>query len=57
MTPDAQRIFMDEYPYLVPAQSEFYETAMTNTLSETLSRTKLAPFIPIIGDEISVFQY
>ncbi len=57
MTPDAQRLFMNEYPYLIPAQSEFYETIMTHALSETLNRTKLAPFIPMIGEQLSVFQY
>ncbi len=57
MTPEAQRLFMAEYPYIIPAQSEFYESVMNNNLSETLNRTKLAPFIPIIGDQVSIFQY
>lgn len=57
MTPDAQRLYMDEYPYLIPAQSEFYASIADVSLSDTLSRAKLAPFIPHIGDTLSVFQY
>lgn len=48
MTPDAQRILMREYPYLIPAQSEFYDTARDTSLSPTLSRTRLGVFIPEI---------
>jgi hypothetical protein len=57
MTPDAQRILMREYPYLIPAQSEFYETARDTSLSPTLSRTRLGDFIPEIGEQVSVFEY
>jgi hypothetical protein len=57
MTPEAQRILMREYPYLIPAQSEFYETARDTSLSPTLARTRLGVFIPQIGDRVSVFQY
>lgn len=57
MTPDAQRILMREYPYLIPAQSEFYETARDMSLSPTLARTRLGAFIPEIGEQVSVFEY
>jgi hypothetical protein len=57
MTSEAQRLYMNEYPYLIPAQSEFYSTAETSSLSDTLSRTRLSPFIPSIGERVSVFQY
>ena len=57
MTPEAQRLYMNEYPYLIPAQSEFYSTAEASALSDTLSRTRLSPFIPSIGERVSVFQY
>jgi ABC-type glycerol-3-phosphate transport system substrate-binding protein len=57
MTPDAQRILMQEYPYLIPAQSEFYETARDMSLSPTLARTRLGAFIPEIGEQVFVFEY
>jgi hypothetical protein len=57
MTPEAQRLYMAEYPYLIPAQSEFYASAESNSLSDTLTRTTLSPFIPNIGDTVSVFDY
>jgi ABC-type glycerol-3-phosphate transport system substrate-binding protein len=57
MTPEAQRLYINEYPYLIPAQSEFYTTVEDISLSDTLSRAKLAPFIPSIGDDISIFSY
>lgn len=57
MTPEAQRLYMQEYPYLIPAQVEFYTTAEKNPLSKTFSRAKLASFIPNIGEKISVFEY
>ncbi len=57
MTPDAQRLYMNEYPYLIPAQHEFYASIENTSLSDTLSRAKLKPFIPNSSDTISVFQY
>jgi ABC-type glycerol-3-phosphate transport system substrate-binding protein len=57
MTPEAQRLYMDSYPYMIPAQSEFYDSISNTSLSTTLSRAKIAPFIPKIGDSLSVFQY
>jgi maltose-binding protein MalE len=57
MTPEAQRLFSQEYPYIIPAQSEFYPSVESNTLSETLSRTKLSSFLPGNREKISVFQY
>ncbi len=57
MTPEAQRLFMIQYPYLIPAQLEFYDSAEANNLSENLNRTKLSPFIPSIGQNVVVFQY
>jgi maltose-binding protein MalE len=57
MTPEAQRLYMQEYPYIIPAQVEFYTTAEKNPLSKTFARTKLASFIPNIGEKISVFEY
>jgi ABC-type glycerol-3-phosphate transport system substrate-binding protein len=57
MTSEAQRLYINEYPYLIPAQSEFYMTVQDISLSDTLSRAKLASFIPSIGDRISIFEY
>lgn len=57
MTPEAQRLYMTEYPYLIPAQSEFHATAETNSLSDILTRTNLSAFIPNLGERISVFDY
>ena len=57
MTPEAQRIFINEYPYLIPAQSEFYSTTEAQSLSETLNRTTLAAFIPKIGEKVLIFDY
>ena len=57
MTPEAQRLYMNEHPYLIPAQSEFYSSVASNSLSETLSRTKLSAFIPSVGERVSIFQY
>ena len=57
MTPDAQRLFMKENPYLIPAQFEFYATAESNPLSETINRTRLWSFIPNTREKISIFQY
>ena len=57
MTSEAQRLYTNEYPYLIPAQLEFYPSAETNSLSQTLSRTKLLPFIPSLGEHVSIFQY
>ena len=57
MTSEAQRLYINEYPYYIPAQSEFYASVENISLSDTLSRAKLAPFIPNIGDTLSVFQY
>lgn len=57
MTPEAERLYMEAYPYMIPAQSEFYDSIWNTSLSTTLSRAKIAPFIPKIGDSLSVFQY
>ena len=57
MTAEAQRIFINEYPYLIPAQSEFYSSIGSLPLSSTLSRTRLQAFLPSIGDNITVFDY
>ena len=57
LTPEAERLFSNEYPYLIPAQSEFYASAETNTLSETLDRTKLDSFLPTTKQKIIVFDY
>ncbi|MBC7498880.1 extracellular solute-binding protein [Candidatus Gracilibacteria bacterium] len=57
MTPEAQRLYMSAYPYLIPAQSEFYASIENISLSDTLTRAKIGPFIPNIGDQLSLFQY
>lgn len=57
MTPEAQRLFSEKYPYLIPAQTEFYDSTELNSLSETLARAKISAFIPKVWDKISVFQY
>jgi ABC-type glycerol-3-phosphate transport system substrate-binding protein len=57
LTPEAQRLFSNEYPYLIPAQSEFYQSVEWNSLSETLGRTTLSSFIPSAKMTITVFQY
>ncbi len=57
MTPEAQRLYMQEYPYMIPAQSEFYQSVTDNSLSDILNRAKLAAFLPVNREKISVFQY
>jgi hypothetical protein len=57
MTIEAQRLYMDEYPYLIPAQSEFYTAIEDRSLSAALTRAKITSFIPNIGDQLSIFQY
>lgn len=57
LTPDAERIFINEYPYIIPAQVEFYSTAKKWTLSETFERTKLDAFIPLLEEKVSIFHY
>lgn len=57
LTPDAERIFINEYPYLIPAQIEFYATAKKSSLSETFERAKLDSFIPLLEEKISIFHY
>ena len=57
LTPEAERLFSNEYPYLIPAQSDFYTSVEWNSLSETLGRTKLAPFLPRTREKITIFQF
>jgi spermidine/putrescine-binding protein len=57
LTPEAQRLFSNEYTYLIPAQSEFYQSVENNTLSDTLGKTTLSSFIPSPKTKISIFQY
>lgn len=57
LTPEAQRLFSNEYLHIIPAQSEFYQSAESNSLSETLNRTTLSSFIPSAKTKITVFQY
>lgn len=41
MTTEAERLYMSEYPYLIPAQSEFYTTIESQSLSDNYIRTRL----------------
>lgn len=57
MTSEAERLYIEEYPYLIPAQTEFYDTIRDNSLSNTLNRTRLDAFIPDLLERVSVFDY
>ncbi len=57
MTSEAQRLYSNEYPYLIPAQSEFYASIESNILSDTLDRTKLSAFVPWNKEKVIIFQY
>lgn len=48
LTPDAERIYINEYPYIVPAQIDFYATVRNSILSENFKKTKLDSFIPML---------
>lgn len=57
LTPEAQRLFSNEYTYLIPAQSEFYQSVENNTLSDTIGKTTLSSFIPSPKTKVTIFQY
>lgn len=57
LTPEAQRLYMNEYPYIIPAQVEFYATTKKIALSENFSKTKLDSFVPLLEEKLSVFHY
>ncbi len=57
MTTEAERLYMSEYPYLIPAQSEFYTTIESQSLSDNYIRTRLWAFVPALGEEVTVFDY
>lgn len=57
MTPEAQRALIKIYPYMIPAQVEFYSATESASLSDTLERTKLGSFMPTIGQSMTVYEY
>lgn len=57
MTDDAQRIAMEVYPHLIPAQTEFHYAAQGKSFSSELSRIKLDNFIPQPTTKLTVFDY
>lgn len=57
MTEDAQRELLKIYPYFLPAQVSFYNTIESIRLSSTLSRAKLANFLPKIGSKTRWYNY
>jgi hypothetical protein len=57
MTPEAERLYIEEYPYIIPAQVEFYNTVEKNALSNSFVRTQLSSFLPEIGEKLPLFQY
>lgn len=57
MTPDAQRLLMQAYPYYLPWQVAFYNSIESTTLSDTLSKAKLSNFLPKVWDTYLVYQY
>lgn len=56
-TPDAERILMEIYPYMIPAQKEFQASAQGKSLSPEIPRAKIDPFIPKIAESIQVFDF
>lgn len=57
MTPEAQQIAMQIFPYRIPAQRAFQISAQDNILSPNFSKAKLDAFIPTPGMTLSVFDY
>lgn len=57
LTPEAQRIYMGEYPYIIPAQVEFYASTKKIPLSENFSKTTLSSFVPLLEEKVTVFHY
>lgn len=57
LTPEAEKFYINEYPYMIPAQIEFFATAKNTSLSEVFKRTKLDSFVPVLKEEISTFDY
>ena len=56
-TPDAQRIAMEIYPYLLPAQKDFLPSVRGKIVSKEFPRAKLDAFVPVGGSEVKVFDY
>lgn len=56
-TPDAGRILMEIYPYMIPAQKELQASAAKIALSSEIPRAKLDGFIPSPGTKLYVFDY
>lgn len=57
MTPEAQQIAMEIFPYQIPAQIEFHAAAQNSVLSPTFARAKLDAFIPSAGMKVITFDY
>lgn len=57
-SPDAQTIALDIFPYLLPAQREFYPTIehQPQALSSIFSRTRIDAFLPK-DEQIIIFDY
>jgi len=48
---------MGEYPYIIPAQVEFYASTKKIPLSENFSKTTLSSFVPLLEEKLTVFHY
>lgn len=57
LTENGQRVALEAYPNLIPAQTSFYAGSDSIQLSKTFSRMKLDSFIPKFGDKLLVFEY
>lgn len=57
MSEDAQRILLNEFPYLLPAHKQFLDTKRGTSLSSVLKNAKIDGFIPRPGEELIVFDY
>lgn len=57
LTPDAQKRFLQNNPYLISAQRSFWPAQESSVLSNVLNRATLGAFIPEIDEELFVFSY
>jgi len=57
MTEEAERIYIKENPYMIPALRSFYASVEGQKLSEVLSRTTLDAFIPWQWEILHSFNY
>lgn len=52
-----QRVSLEAYPNLIPAQTSFYTSSNNIILSEVFNKMKLDAFIPKFGTQLAVFDY